>query len=244
MSEKILSIITVCYNSVNSIEDTILSVITQKKDFVEYIVIDGGSNDGTQDIINKYSDGIDKYISEPDEGISDAFNKGIDLAVGTYIGLLNSDDQLLSGSLDVITSNAQKSKFDILCFSMLIVNGSDSHSVISDSSRLDSGMYIAHPATYVKRNVYEKIGSFNKKYKLSMDYDFLLRSKKYGFKFQDINEIVVKMDSGGISDVHPFKAVAECISAYYNYSHSMSKTILFALNYGLRRILVRIIRGH
>lgn len=94
-NQPIISIITVCFNSEKHIEDTIKSVLSQKYNNLQYIIIDGGSKDKTMDIINKYKKEISTIISEPDKGISDAFNKGIQHAKGDLVGIVNSDDILL-----------------------------------------------------------------------------------------------------------------------------------------------------
>ncbi|MGY5815378.1 glycosyltransferase [Vibrio cincinnatiensis] len=94
-----VSIITVCYNSEKTIEDTIRSVVSQDYDDIEYIIVDGGSTDHTHDIVTKYSDNIDIYLSEKDDGLYDAMNKGIKLASGGLVGILNSDDVLADRSI-------------------------------------------------------------------------------------------------------------------------------------------------
>lgn len=106
-----ISLITISYNSKKHIEDTILSVTTQNYDNYEYIIIDGASTDGTLDIINKYQDKITTIITEPDKGISDAFNKGIRLCTGDIIGIINSDDILLPGALSVVAKTMMKNRY-------------------------------------------------------------------------------------------------------------------------------------
>lgn len=236
---KDITIITVCYNSEKTIERTIRSVLSQKAMDVEYIIIDGGSTDGTCKLITKYLDEIDFFISEKDDGISDAFNKGIIHAKGRYIGLLNSDDELKLGALRKILDVISVIDDDIICFSMDIIDGVNKITVKSDSQRLNEGMYVAHPGTFVKKTVYSQIGSFDPQYKYSMDYEFLLRAKHNGFSFYDYEFSVVNMYAGGVSDIHPYKAVLECARAFSKYNKSRFLTVLFSLNYLLKRFFVR-----
>ena len=110
-NQPIISIITVCFNSEKHIEDTIKSVLSQKYNNLQYIIIDGGSKDKTMNIINKYKKEISTIISEPDKGISDAFNKGIQHAKGDLVGIVNSDDILLPESLLAIATSYQKGEY-------------------------------------------------------------------------------------------------------------------------------------
>ena len=121
-NQPIISIITVCFNSEKHIEDTIKSVLSQKYNNLQYIIIDGGSKDKTMDIINKYKKEISTIISEPDKGISDAFNKGIQHAKGDLVGIVNSDDILLPESLLAIATSYQKGEYDIYRGNSIIWN--------------------------------------------------------------------------------------------------------------------------
>lgn len=242
---KKLSIITVCRNSEKTIERTIMSVIQQKTNDVEYLIIDGASSDSTCSIINSFSSLIDKCISEADAGISDAFNKGIKMASGEYIALLNSDDIYNEGAIKSILDaiNQSDSYADILCFSMDINRDGSLQKVDSQSCRLNEGMYIAHPATIVKASVYKNIGAFDQRYKLSMDYDFLLRAKTHGYKFIDIKLPIVTMFDGGVSDLHPYRAVLECAKAYKQSGANTLQTWKFVFKYMSKRIVHHTIRN-
>ena len=121
MKKPKISIITVCYNSEAHIEEAILSVINQSYENKEYLVIDGGSKDGTLNIIEKYKDKIDYFVSEPDKGISDAFNKGIKAATGDIIGILNSDDFMMPDALTKVAEQYEK-KIDVYMGYCLVWN--------------------------------------------------------------------------------------------------------------------------
>lgn len=229
-----LSIITVCYNSEKTIERTIKSIVKQKRNSVEYIIIDGKSNDNTVKIIEKYMENIDFFVSEKDDGISDAFNKGILRAKGDYIWLVNSDDTVCDGAVDDVL-NILDSEKDIYCLSMRIIRGEYRSIINSDHLRLDEGMYVAHPATLVSKRLYSTIGAFNKNFKLAMDYDFLIRAKKWGATFCSQSKIIVDMYDGGVSNIYPFKAVFECYKSRRLNGYGFFQCYLFLFRYLLKR---------
>lgn len=202
-----VSIITVCYNSAATIEDTITSVLSQDYKNIEYIVIDGGSSDATLDIINKYREQISIVISEPDKGIYDAMNKGIKNATGDIVGILNSDD--FYETQDVITEVVDNFDVDTdMVFGDLIFVKPENIKKITrfyslphfKAWRLRFGWMPPHPATFIKKSVYDKYGLYKINYKISADYEvfvrFLLVNK---VNFKHINKILVRMRDGGVS---------------------------------------------
>lgn len=214
-----ISIITVCYNSSNTIVRTIESVIGQTYQNIEYCIIDGASNDGTIDIIkeyqNKYPDVI-RFVSEPDRGIYDAMNKGIKMATGELIGIVNSDDWLENNALELVFSAYVKNHFsqDVLYCGGInfhyqsgevkkyIVNLESLHK--NASLYVVSGVY--HPGLFVPLKIYDELGLFNDKMKLSADMDFMLRCYYQGKQFIDIHAIVSNMSAGGLSTIGSKKA--------------------------------------
>jgi glycosyltransferase involved in cell wall biosynthesis len=202
-----VSIITVCFNSEKTIEDTIKSVINQTYNNIEYIIIDGGSNDKTIDIINKYSDKIYKFISEKDNGIYDAINKGINLSTGYIVGILNSDDyffdnSIISNIVDIFTIN---NTVDSVIGDINFVNTNNKlireyKSLNWKPSLFKFGIMPPHPTFYCKRILYDKFGLYNNRYKIAGDFDLLIR-------FLFVNKIsyhyfpksMVTMRLGGIS---------------------------------------------
>ena len=178
----LVSIVTVVYNGEKHLEESIKSVINQTYDNVEYIIIDGGSTDGTVDIIKKYEDKIDYWVSEKDGGIYDAMNKGIVISHGKIIGIVNADDLIYP---DTLAKVSQAFKNDEVMFTYGQVDLADENSKIFDIAksiglqslkyRLFRHMPFLHPTMFVKKSVYEKIGLYDTNYKLSADYDFILR---------------------------------------------------------------------
>lgn len=197
-----ISIITVSFNSAKTIEETILSVITQDYDNLQYIIIDGGSTDGTLDIIGKYKCKIPIVISEPDIGISDAFNKGIKNSSGDIIGLINSDDVLLQGALNTVARNYDDS-IDIYRGKILLWDDINdfqySETPTMHFGKIPFFVHVCHPATFVKKSCYEKYGDFKVNYKYMMDLELLRRFYKRGVTFKFIDKELVKFRMGGIT---------------------------------------------
>lgn len=204
MSIKV-SIITVCYNSECTIKDTIESVAAQSYENIEYIVIDGNSSDGTMDILSQYEDVIDIMVSEQDRGLYDAMNKGIDLATGDLIGILNSDDVLSSNYVIQKIVNASKG-FDGVYADIAFYDKSLSRKIryysskSFDRSKFSRGFMPAHPSCYIKKNIIKAVGYYSLEYKIASDFDFLVRAFNLpGVSFHYLNEEVVKMRVGGVS---------------------------------------------
>ena len=181
-SIPLVTIVTVVLNGEKYLEETIQSVINQTYDNIEYIIIDGGSTDGTLEIIHKYEAVIDYWVSEPDGGIYDAMNKGIQLATGELIGLINSDDWYLSNAVSTVADKYTKEFQN----ERVIISGGifwiDSEGKImfpvprSEKflvERINWEMPLNHPATFVASDVYAILGLFNLKYQIGADYDFI-----------------------------------------------------------------------
>lgn len=203
-----VSIITVCFNSAKTIEDTINSVLNQDYLDIEYIVIDGGSNDGTQDIIKKFHENIASWVSEPDLGMYDAMNKGIARATGEIIGILNSDDVYISTQVVSQLINAMNdAKADIVFADLILVDPNNLNKVLRyyDSgrfkpSRFRWGWMPAHPTVFVKKKYYDKVGPFALDYEIAADYEMLIRIlaiEKAPFAY--LPKAVVRMRAGGAS---------------------------------------------
>ena len=195
-----ISIITVTFNSEKTLESTIDSVRSQNYDELEYIIVDGGSTDGTIRIINKNQDIISKWVSEPDKGISDAFNKGIRMSTGDLIGIINSDDMLEEGALSAV-ANCIKADTDVLYGNVLSFGDGIKPFIEKpkDLSGLYDSMVLLHPATFVMKRAYDKYGVFNIDYKCCMDRDLLLRMYSRGAKFQYVDRVLSKFRQGGVN---------------------------------------------
>lgn len=211
-----LSIITVVLNDVDHIEKTILSIIGQPYSELEYIVIDGGSTDGTLDIIKKYEKHISYYVSEKDNGIADAFNKGINNATGEVIGLINSGDFLEKNCLQRIAQEINDS--DILYGNIQYYDGTKKGYIFkAEHKYLESFMSLNHPAVFVKKNIYEIYGGFDEAYKYAMDYELMLRFYKKGVRFKYLDKVLSNMALGGLSDIHWQAAYREAYEVRKKY---------------------------
>jgi len=205
-----VSIITVVYNNAETISDCLQSVFNQDYPNIEYVVVDGGSNDGTMDILSRYSDCIAHLISEPDRGIYDAMNKGIAACSGEVVGILNSDDiyadeRVISDVVEALDLSQSESCYGDLVY----VNRRNTekiqrtwHAGEYDRKQFLRGWMPPHPTFFVKRSCYEQYGTFNLDFKTSADYELMLRMLyKHGVSSTYLNRVLVKMRSGGQSNV-------------------------------------------
>lgn len=207
MSPKI-SIVTVTYNGMKTIEDTISSVLGQSYENIEYIVVDGGSTDRTLEVIDRYADRIATVISEPDEGIYDAMNKGIKAATGDFVGILNSDDifsnsDVIARLADYLSANPDA---DAVYANLVMVTPDDTTKVTRKyfSNRYHFwkarfGLMVPHPTFYTRRSSFEAYGYYKMDYRVAADFELMLRHYRGGQKFQHFDTIMVRMREGGIS---------------------------------------------
>ena len=203
-----VSIITVVYNNVESIGGAIQSVLSQDYDNVEYIVIDGGSTDGTIEIIKEYLDKISVFISEPDKGIYDALNKGILLASGDVVAILHSDDKFCNTHVcsDMI-KHMDKTRAE-LCFSDMVIVDNFSGKILryymaSNFKRwmFRIGWMPPHPTCFINKSLFDEFGMYSKDYKIAGDFDLLVRFF-YGRKIRwsYLDQITIKMSGDGVSN--------------------------------------------
>jgi len=203
-----VSIITVSFNSAKTIADTIESVLSQDFPDIEYIIVDGGSTDGTVDIIRKNENRISRWISEKDQGMYDAMNKGIALATGDVIGILNSDDVYMNAHVITDLMHLMKTQNTEVVFAdLILVDSSNQNKVIRyyDSGRFHPnkfrfGWMPAHPTVFVKRELYERVGKFSTTYQIAADYEMLIRmlaNEKASYAYYP--KPVVRMRAGGAS---------------------------------------------
>jgi glycosyltransferase involved in cell wall biosynthesis len=208
------SIITICYNSANTIRSAIESVLSQDYSNIEYIIIDGASTDGTAELVKSYGDKINKFVSEPDKGLYDALNKGINLATGDVIGFVNADD-LLAGDnvISDIAMGFDKTAVDGLYGDLEYVAKDNTAKVIRywqsgnfKYSSLRLGWMPPHPTLYLKRSVYQRArlddgGYFDTSFKIAADYDFMMRVLgKLKVDVTYLPQVLVKMRLGGKSN--------------------------------------------
>ncbi|WP_286281461.1 glycosyltransferase family 2 protein [Polynucleobacter sp. HIN8] len=204
-----ISIITICYNSAKTIERTIQSVISQTYPAIEYIIIDGKSSDKTLNIIDKYSSHISQLISESDDGIYDAMNKGLQIATGDILCFLNSDDIYESNkTIERVVKRFHENQIDALFGGVSFFHKSNP-SKVSRVYKFDNfnlrkfsfGWMPAHPATFIKKKLIRQNGLFDTSFQVAGDFDYLLRMfKKLEFNYECSKDILVRMQMGGVSN--------------------------------------------
>jgi len=189
------------YNGGKTLEESILSVINQTYKNIEYIIIDGASSDNTLEIIKKYEDKIDYWLSEPDKGIYDAMNKGINLATGEYIALLNSDDWYELNACKIVADKINDMEADIYYGMMRIIDEEDKKLlfIYGYTDKILHQYMIAHPTCFIKKSVY-KLYQYDIKYRSASDYDFMIRLKNKHYRFIFIECIIANYRLGGMSD--------------------------------------------
>lgn len=239
-----ISIITVCFNSEAYIEETILSVVNQSYPNKEYVIIDGGSTDGTHAIIEKYKDQVDFYISEPDQGISDAFNKGIRAVTGDVIGIINSDDKLTDGALQVV-ANHYSSDFDIyrgICRIWNPLTGNILDEIPTMKWPLfPIKMKVSHPSTFITKIAYQKWGNYDVNLKYAMDFDLLQRMYMQKARAKRIDEPLAIFRLGGVSQQDEKARKRElCCILRKNGANSL-QVLFFNLYYTLRLFVKHIV---
>ncbi len=202
-----ISIVTVCFNAADTLEQTIQSVLDQSHRDIEYIIVDGGSTDATLTILKAYDHCIDQHVSEPDDGLYDAMNKGLEMASGEAIGFLNADDCLASAdAVQRVVECFKRFDADAVLGDIVLVDEKD----MARTSRFYPargfkqwqfrvGHAPPHPGSYIKTNVMRRLGGFNTDYPMCADFDLLLRLFQHTKKINFVAHLVVKMREGGLS---------------------------------------------
>lgn len=198
-----LSIITPVFNAVETLEKTILSVINQSRDSeLEYIIVDGGSTDGSLEVIERYRDKIDILISEKDRGVYDAMNKGISCATGDIIGIINSDDWYNEGALKKVEQVFKETPEIYIVYSPINNYFDGKYLNTFVPGNLENLIYkftINHPSCFVKNSVYEQVGLYDLSYSIAADYDFIFRAYISGVKFRQIETPLASYSLNGMS---------------------------------------------
>jgi glycosyltransferase len=203
-----ISIITICFNNETDIRPTLESVINQTYPDIEYIIVDGASKDNTLAIVNEYKDKIVRIISEQDNGLYDAINKGIKAATGDIVGLIHAGDRLYDNHvIEKIAKHFEENDIDISYGHSKIVNQKDIPVRINKSpdykqSLVRWGWMPSHQSIYVKRELFEKYGYYNLELHPSSDYEWFLRYFYFNrLKIKRLNEYIIKFSMGGISTI-------------------------------------------
>lgn len=216
-----VSIITVSYNAVKTIEQTIQSVLKQSYPNIEYLVIDGQSTDGTQRVIEKFRNEIAYYVSEPDQGIYDAMNKGLSHASGDVIGIINSDDWYETDAVEKAVDCFRESNAGVVFGEIWLIDPNGKKQSCTKNSTLPP-----HPSMFVKREIYQKYGVFNTNYKIAADYELTLRYWAQGVPFAHIDGILANFRALGISSVKKGDCIEETYQINLKYADRCMNGIL------------------
>lgn len=227
MTPPLVSIITVVFNNRRFIESAIRSVLEQRHPAIEYIVIDGGSQDGTVEIIRAYGNRIAKVISEPDKGIYDAMNKGLKMATGEIVGILNSDDVYMDADvIATVAETMEREKAEAAWGDLVIVDRENERKVTRawksspyEKGKFARGWHPPHPTFFVRRHVYERYGYFDLRFAaVAADYEIMLRFlERYGVRSCYIPRVLVRMRGGGNSTkniLQIFRGNIECYKSF------------------------------
>ena len=246
----LVSVITICLNAEGTIRRTIESVLSQTYNNIEYIIIDGCSTDKTIEIINEYKNRISHYISETDEGISDAFNKGINMSTGKFIQITNADDYLPKDKIEKSIELLQQNLHYAYCFGDIILTDKNYKAQLlikGDPSYHKVIKYfmprINHPTVLARKSMYNKYGLFNNKWKIGMDYDWLLRLHRKLEIGVYSDSIKVFMQLGGVSDENWVQTQIEGMRiSIHNQLNPLLAYFIFVMIY--MKTLIRICLEH
>lgn len=224
-----ISIITVSLNAEKTIERTIKSIISQKYSNLEYIVIDGSSKDKTLEIIEKYKKFIDIQISERDYGLYDAMNKGIRIASGDIIGIINADDFLYPDALIKVSKGFKDQNYsDSILIGDMFHDGRIIKGWRPKSRYI--GAFAAHPPMFIPSKVYQRVGLYNVNYKILADYDLMYRAfNLLNIKPIYIEEVLVNFEKGGLASRNIFRSFTEEMLIKIDHGQNLSKVFCLYL---------------
>lgn len=241
-NKPLISIITVVFNGEKYLEQTIQSVITQNYDNVEYIIIDGGSIDGTLEIIKNYEGQIDYWVSEKDQGIYDAMKKGLRLVSGNLVGYINADDYYMSDILSDMAEVYQQEHKDVIYGDVCYIDENRQENIPAHSTGIKYGfhpyslkwiwvkMLFAHPASFISLRTYKKYGDYDRRFKIAADYDLFIRLVQKRATFYYYKKIFSGFREGGISTTDMKRLQQENFEARKKNSIVMAYSIRFLLN--------------
>ena len=222
----LVSIITVCRNAEKTLQRTMQSIVSQTYPHIEYIIIDGASTDHTVEMI-RACPAVTKWISEPDEGITDAFNKGLAQASGEWVGILNADDWYEPDTVARVVERAKEA--DVVHGAVRYWRGKDPKEVYYPcQERLKQEMTINHPSVFIRRSAYSAEGGFDSRFHYAMDYELILRYYIKGYRFKELeNTVLANMSYEGVSDRFWTKSLYEVTQAKLLHLPSPAKTWIY-----------------
>ncbi len=244
----LVSIITPTLNSEKHLEETIKSVLSQSHPNIEYIIIDGGSKDKTFEIIKNYRSRIAHFVSEPDKGLYDAMNKGIDIAHGELVGIINSDDWYQPDAVKLIVSGYLKDREAGVFFGDIQVVSKNLEYIERVRGKPELiGTYrwrVIHPSSFVARNVYAK-QRYNLNFSLLADYDFFLNLYFSGVKFHYCNEVIAYARTGGKSAMYQASREEHAIrKKYFGRKYFLLNVVVLLTSMLKRFVIIVILRSN
>jgi glycosyltransferase involved in cell wall biosynthesis len=207
-----ISVVTVCRNAAATIERTLLSVASSSYPSLEYVVVDGGSTDGTLDVIGRHRTHVHRLVSEPDRGISDALNKAIAMTSGEFHIIAHADDELLPGALETLGEAAAGDDAQVFCGNAVVMDGERTvRTFRAQPERLREKMSIPHMGALVRRDAWSAVGGYDLRRRIAMDHMFMLAIlRRFGpGAFRKVDRTVARYALGGLSDREAAKGFAE-----------------------------------
>jgi glycosyltransferase len=241
-----ISIVTICRNSAATIERALESVVAHGHPRLEYVVVDGGSTDGTLQILERYRQHITRMVSEPDRGISDALNKAIELTTADYHLIVHADDVLLPGALQTLANAAAASRAHVVCGSVLVMNGDTVvRRFVAQPEKLTEKMSIPHMGALVRKEAWRAAGGYDLERRIAMDHRLMLRIlMHYGpSAFSVIDEVVAHYRLGGLSDRQVMKGFREVRQNLVDEGFGVVRATRVQLTLMLKSKLARLLRG-
>jgi len=250
-SKPLVSIITVVYNGELTIEKSIQSVQNQSYGNVEHIIIDGGSTDKTVEFIKNYNDVIYYWTSEPDKGIYDAMNKGLKIAQGDFIAILNSDDYYLPNAIELSIQEIEETNSDYSFAEVRYINSKAKICPISplEQNKIYQEMLYPHVSAVISKKIYDEVGYFDTNFKIAGDHDMALRIHLNNYKYCYVSEVIAELERGGVSSSNEsnkeslavvVKNGKSKIGAYLTYYKQLIKVHLIKiLSKGLVNLLLK-----
>lgn len=244
VNKPLVTIITVVFNADKILESTIKSVINQSYKNIEYILVDGGSTDSTLEVIRKYEKYIDYWMSEVDNGIYDAMNKGISLSNGSLIGIINAGDTYTEKAIETVIHYYDKKQLSSVYFGdcKLFINQNDSWIIMSGKTRKFPYQMLPHPSTFIPASIYKTYGLFDNSLKIAADYDLLCRLYNKSVPFVYVNKVITTASPPGLSSNY-YLANIEALKVRLRHRLPFIKSILISI-LGFSKATIRIINQY